>query len=335
MSAELSEDARSDILQRDILPLHFPVRRTPGPPSLVLLAGQPGAARSRVVSQLLAEYDGDLAVVQGEDLRAFHPHLLALRAARTEDADEELGTVVAGWVQGCIRHARENQRSLLLEGAFLNPDTPIGAAARFADAGFQSRVVVVGVRRAESLLAETSRHLRAAHAGDVSTFAGVDAHDDAFHATRALVTRLEAEPAVDRLTVVDRTGAVVFDRTSTDSAEGFAGAEDALVDAQSTRLGQRDATQWLSELKHVTQFAQTRRVPVLEVQDALVELHEIALREVIPELHIPADGVFASAIEDRTQERLAVLREAQRVEERLDAPGPVLIPGGPDRGIGL
>lgn len=330
---ELEDAERDEILRRSILPVYFPeTTRSDSPPTLVMLAGQPGAGRSRATSILLADHGPDLATVSGDDLRAFHPRFVEIAAAREPDARVGLARATAGWVRDCIRYARDNGRSLVLEGAFQDPSVAMGTAERFATEGFQTRVVVVTSQRAESLLTVTSGYLRAVHASSPARFVSRELHDRGFEATRALVTATVDAAFVDRLTVLSRAGQAVFDARRTDGDDAFLGADAALETAQTTRLSRFDATQWLSELHHVTQFAGSRRELPRGVTELLVDLHETALREVIPELRIPRDGTFATAMEQKTVANLVALRRSLPREQVVDAAAPVIAPVGPDRG---
>ncbi|MFF2486264.1 zeta toxin family protein [Microbacterium sp. NPDC058062] len=324
--AGLDEVQRDEILRRDILPLYFPDDRAPDQPTFVLVAGQPGSGRSRTAAALATE-DPDVAVLRGEDLRAFHPAFLEPTASTDPAALSELGQAVAGWVSGCIRCARENHRSLALEGTFRNVAAAAGTAQRFAAEGFHTRVVVVGSRRAESLLSVTSGYLQEVQAGRRAAPTSRASHDEGFAATRALVASVEESGWTDRLTVVSRDGGVVFDSPGAEAA-GFAGAGVGLLAAQSERLGRFDATQWLSELHHATEFAATRRGLPDEVAELLVELHEVSLREVIPELHVPANGKFATVMERKTVARLVALRQTLPPARPIDIAAPVIVPGG-------
>ena len=333
MSAwELEDAERDEILRRSILPLYFPESaRSDDPHTLVLLAGPPGAGRARATSILLADHGPDLASVSGDDLRAFHPRFVEIASAREPEARVGLARATAGWVRDCIRYARENGRSIALEGAFQDPLVAIGTAERFAAEGFQTRVVVLASRRAESLLTVTSGYLRDVREAAPARFVSRETHDRGFEATRALVAAAEDAASVHRLTVLSRAGQTVFD-VRRPSGDGLRGALAALETAQTARLSRFDATQWLSELHHVTQFAGSRRDLPRGVAELLVDLHETALREVIPELHIPRDGTFATAMEQKTVANLVVLRRSLPREQVVDAAAPVVTPVGPDRG---
>ncbi|MGN6221407.1 MAG: zeta toxin family protein [Microbacterium sp.] len=326
---EQAADWREDVLRRDILPLYFPAGDPAGSPEFVLLAGQPGSGRLRAARP--AGLAG-VPVVDAAELQAYHPDYARLHASRAPEAVMELTQTARGWVATCIRHARETRRSVVLDGAFLDPVVAARAAEGFAAAGFTTRLVIAGSRRAESLLTVTSAHLQDLLLRHPSVMVTVDAHDDGLDATRRLAASLEEAGWVDRVTVLTRAGQVTYDANRRADAAGFGDVLDAVTAAQSERMNRWDATQWLSELHHVTDYATSLRVMPDGVGEVLVELHEIALREVIPELHVPTDGTFRSAIEQKTRTRLTDLRQATRVEPAVDAAAPILVPGGPETG---
>lgn len=330
---ELEARERDAILARDILPLVFQDSSLlDDSPSLTLLTGQPGAGRSRAVRALTLERGEVPAVVSADDLRAFHPRFAELSTTSAPEAFEGLTRATASWMRDCIRYARENGRSLLLEGAFQDPAVAVGTAARFATAAFQTRVAVVASRRAQSLLSAASLYLSDVRSGRIARFVSLDAHDRALEATRALAAEAERSASFDRLTVIGHTGDLVFDAHRADGNEAFLGAGAALESEQSARLTRFDATQWLSELHHMTDFAMTRRGLARGATELLVELHEVALREVIPELHVPSDGTFISAIEQKTATKLSELQHSLPREQVVDLAAPVAIPAGPERG---
>lgn len=328
----MTETTADETLRREILPLIFLEGPPSDSPALVLLVGQPGSGRSRAVSALVRE-SPNLAVLNGDELWAFHP---ALRRRGIAGADAEPGAsaaqVVSGWVGACIRFARENRRSLVLEGTFANLAAAVGTAERFSAEGFTTRVVVVGSRRAESLLSVTSSYLAGVQAGRRTVLTSRAAHDEGFGATRALVASIEESGWTDQVTILSRDGRVVFDAARSDAGPEFEGAAEALVAAQSARMGRFDATQWLSELNHATQFAMTRRGLPVEVTELLVDLHETSLREVIPELQVPASGKFATAIEQKTVARLVALRQSTSRAPRVDVAAPAVQVEGPQPG---
>jgi len=324
----LDRDAREEILLRDILPLYFPPASAEDSPAFVLLTGQPGTGRLRAVGP--AGLRG-VAVVNAEELQAFDRTPARLRASSAAEAAQEMAQTAAKWVSGCTRYARENRRSLVVDGAYVDPVVAAAAAKSFEEAGFATRVIIVASQRAESLLTVTSAYLSALRARRADAMVTRAAHDAGLDATRQLAASLEDIAWVDRVTVANRHGGIVYDVQQPAPDSGFGGVRSALAAAQSERMSRWDATQWLSELHHVTDYATSLRVMPDGVAELLVDLHNTALREVIPQLHVPAGGKFASAIEQKTAARLAWLLRAQKLQPNVDA-SPVLVPSRPEAG---
>jgi len=323
-------DAREEFLQRDILPLYFPPAAAEDAPDFVLLTGQPGAGRMRAA---LPAGLGGVAVVNVDELQAFHPEFMRLHSTGSPVALNELAQTAAGWVSGCTRFARENGRSVVLDGVF--PDSAVAATAAeaFAAAGFSTRVVFVASRRVESLLSVASAYLQDVRSHRGGVIVTREAHDAGLDATRRLAASLDDAAWADRVTVVSRGGQVVFDaHRQVNEPASFRGVGPALEAGQSGRMSRWDATQWLSEVHRVTDYATSLRVMPDGVAELLVDLHESALREVIPELYIPADGKFHSAIEQRTRTRLAELRAWLHPAQAVDAAAPVLAPDAAELG---
>jgi len=330
--ADPTVPALEEILASEILPLYFEPETASTAPTFVLLSGQPGSGVARTTGRLLAEHGDGMTAVNADGLRSFHPRFAELTASGSADGARVLSEATAEWLRASIAFAREQHRSLLLEGNFATPSTAIALAQRFASEGFRTRVVVVAARRAESLLASASSYLRDVHAGRPTRFVSRDGHDRGFEGTRALTAAIEEADAIDRFTVLGRSGAPVFDAERDDSDRPFRGASAVLRDAQSERLTSLQSAQWLSEYRRVTEFAATLRDLPIPLGELLIDLHETAIREVIRELPVPPGSRVIEAQEHRSAVDLVALRRQLSPERPVDAPAPVVVPAGPERG---
>lgn len=329
----LTSVQRDDVFAREIRPWLFPDgddRNTD--PVFVLLSGQPGSGVGRVTGRLRAELGGDAAVLSAELLRPFHPRFAESLASGAMDSSRGMSEATAEWLRAGMRFAREHQRSLILEGSFANPATAVGLLQRFRADGFGTRVVVVAARRAESLLSTVSGYLRAVEAGRTGQLVSREMHDRGFEGTGALAAAVEESDAVDRVTVLDRVGAAAFDAVRAGVDRPFQGAAAALRAAQSQRLSSLESAQWLSELRRVTEFAATLRNVPRPVTEVLIDLHETALREIIPELPVPNGSRVVAAQEHRSASDLVALRKLLAAPRPVDATGPVVVPAAPERG---
>ncbi|MGC5224208.1 zeta toxin family protein [Micromonospora sp. DT81.3] len=332
MSAwELSDDERAAILHDDILPLLFPASGATDDPTLTLLTGQPGSGRPQAAARICAEQDGEVAILSADQLRAFHPSIAELDASGSVEAVGELRAATAEWLRAGMAFAREHHRSLLVEGSFATPAAAVATAQRFGTDGFRTRIVIAGARRAESLLSTVSLYLHGVQTGGPARFVSRDAHDRGFDGTHALAATLEESDAVNRVTVLGRAGASVFDGVSRNTDRPFVGARAALLATQSDRLTSLRSAQWLSELRRVTEYAATVRMP-RPLTELLIDLHETALREVIPELPVPAGSRVVAAQERRSASDLVSLRRSLIEARPVDAAAPSVAQSGPERG---
>jgi len=324
------DDVRRRIFEEEIVPVVFGGRVEPsGQPTLLLLGGQPGAGMSQAAGQLSAEHGGMVAL-RGDDLGSFHPHYEDLTRSRSVDARQVMAESTAEWLRDCLAHARTTKRSLLLEGTFHTPRVALGTAALFAKEGFMTRVAVVATPRSESLLSATSRYLRDFHAGRSAKFTSLDIHDRGWAGTRNLIAELEASPSVDRVTILGRDGETIFDSTR-DAAIRFSGASRTLRQQQSAPMTPARTMQWLSELRAVTVFAMDRSPTPKPVAELLAELHQIALREVVPATPLPATSTARPDILRTLERRLSALQRGMR-SSTGDVAAPSVSPASPSQG---
>jgi UDP-N-acetylglucosamine kinase len=327
-----SEEVRRRIFEEEILPVVFPDGPVSDEATLVLLGGQPGAGKSRASAKLAAEHPGMVAL-SGDDLRPFHLHFERLTRSRSVEAPQILAESTSGWVRDCLAHARTTGRSLLLEGTFHTPRVAIGTAELFAREGFATRVAVVATPRAESLLSAGSRYLLDVRAGRSARFTSVSAHERGWTGTRTLVQELEATPTVDRLTVIGRAGTALFDATNTSRAR-FTGALAALDAERDSIMSPARSMQWLSELRAMTAFVTDDPEPAKPVLQLLSELHEIAVRDVVPAIPLPENSASrAGLLSDLSAKIFELRRGTPAREPAVDIAAPDIPISGPSGGL--
>lgn len=306
--------------------------RSSSNPTFLLLAGAPGAGAGRAIAQLRQLHGHDLVPIASEDLQAFHPGYPEPRFRESAAGQQELSQSAASWLQASIAHARENRISLLLEGAFRSPGTALAVAHRFADSGYQVHVVVVAAREDESLLTATSRGMRQAQQRVPSHFITPAENERSLADVDALVAASAADSTVDRVSVIGRRGQTVLDAARTDEA-AMADASAAFRTASTERMSALEATQWLSELRHMTEYARSLRSIPATATESLIGLHEMAIRRVVPELPVPAGSEVVRIQQERLAAELMSLRRIHASVEDVDVAAPVVVPTGPGASI--
>lgn len=296
-------------------------------PMLTLVVGSPGAGKSRTISHSAVRLETEATVISADDLGAFHPDFLELTRRRPLEAPGALSATVADLLGRSLNHARITKRSLILDATINTPAAAIATAASFETAGFATRIVVVAARRSHSLLTTASRYLNARRLGAPARFVDSQTHRRGWVGTTDLVRAVEASKPVEQVTIISRDGTIAFDA---DRSQGFGGATTAYESVQQAEVTTLEGARWFGELRRITEFAREARELSPPVAEVLVELHELALNEVLPAMAVRRQSAFVVAQEARlTAELVALRREIPREVPSVDIAAPIYAPQGP------
>lgn len=277
-------------------------------------------------------HGGDLVPISSEDLQAFHPRYLEPPFRASTTGQNELSQAAASWLQASIAHARENRYSLLLEGAFRSPSTALAVARRFADSNYQVHIVAAAVRSEESLLSATSRGLRQMQQRRQAQFVTPAENERSLADVDALVSASVADSAVDRVSVIGRRGQTVLDAHRADPT-AMANVSAAFRASCSERMSALEATQWLSELRHMTAYVQSLRSIPPTALESLIELHEMAIRKVVPDLPVPPDSEVVPIQLASLRSSLAALKQRADRYDSPDIAAPIVTPSTPGTSV--
>lgn len=309
MSNGTPADAPADPFESIVAPLVLDGASQGPTPELRLMPSQSVSGRSRAAGTIASDAvwvcAGDLEVIAGS-------------VAGSGDADPR--QVAAGWVQRSLALARERRLSVVLEGRFRSPELVAGIVGLFGDAGYRTSLTAVAERWAEVRMSDASVRfdaLRRGHAG---------AREDAVDRTD--LAAIVGSAGVDRVTVLDRTGAVISEGER--GSDEYVRAPSALEDAAAARLGTMRSTLWLSQLRRMTRFVGELRSAPRWAVDELIDLHEVALAEIVPELPIPAGSETMRVQVERLTATLTTLRHSLR-DDAADLASPTVLrqPDGP------
>lgn len=268
-------------------------------PELVLLTGQTGAGRSRAIGRLLSE-SPEFVVLSAASLR---PFLL----------DGQGGEEIRGWMRDALTYARDHRVSVVLEDSFQSAQDARAALDLFNAAGFRTRIVALAVSLPESLLAAVARTVRQ---GPLARRPRGAVRADVELGIRTQHELLSLPLTDSAVTIVRRDGA--FDQPNADPAGTW---QEATTEPMPTRV----AAEWISELRRLTDESVEESVGAQNtILDTLVDLHRMAINDVVPALALPANSASRGQLDARLKRDLVML---ESLASRLSSPV-----GRPDRG---
>jgi len=273
-----------------IVPDLFARARPVTDPLWIGIGGQPGAGKTHGRDRALRLNDNTpVTAIIGDDLRAYHPDYR--RLIRDDPLAMPAATAAASarWVELALDHAREHHYNVLVEGTFRRPETTLGTAQAFHQAGYRTHLVAIAVPPWESRLSSIERFQLDHEAGLTARWTAPAAHDAGVRGTPLTLDAAAASDHIDRISVVTREGRALFDKHRPEPLDE---AARVLRDVHGTPPTPAELTEWdlrrrdvliylRRELPHAPETTAAARALAI---DAL-HLHEHARTTPAPSTH--------------------------------------------------
>ena len=190
-----------------------------GVPVAVILGGQPGAGKTRLLNDASTELQvrGATVIINGDDLRSFHPAYARLRrtdplnAARYTDHDS------GRWVEKLIAAAQERRVNLVIESTMRRPDVFVRTGGQLRSAGYEVEARAMAVPERLSWQGVHQRYEATLAAGGAARFSAREAHDAGATGMLDTLRRIEQDKLAGRVLIAGgrtngaRAGPVVYD----------------------------------------------------------------------------------------------------------------------------
>lgn len=304
---ELDSDWIDRRWRTHLAPIVFADAETHPAPTLLLLGGQPGAGKTRAgvfAAELVPEA---LTRIVGDDYRQYHPQYEQLLAQASLLMPEVTAQAAGEWTRLTVERCMDQRYPLLIEGTWRNTQVPVGAAREARAHGFTVHCVVLAVNPVLSRLSTVERYYRDIDRGIPARWTPPHAHEESVHGLPASARALGTAPDVDRVTVVDRQGRVLFDATEkgdlTARGQGFA---ESLELGMAATLTEGEANEWLD------------RAALLEVMHENHTLDNPEAVQVWTQITGPdTQLVRAQALASRSPQSPAASQSAERLRAAL------------------
>lgn len=219
-------------------------------PRFVSVGGQPGAGKGRVLEEVSDALPGSV-IVNGDELRQFHPDYGRLMRADPLRMPEVTASAAGAWVGMANDYLREQGISAVVETTLRQPSVLLREFELFRQAGYETELRVVAVPLEVSRLGTVTRYLEQVKDSGGGRWTPGAHHDVAAAAVPDTVAALVASGLVDRVVVQDRDGTVLLDvRVSEGGRESAQRAVAAVDDARDVgRMTSEQARLWVGRIQ--------------------------------------------------------------------------------------
>ena len=260
----MDESELESIWMTDILPIVGERMIPAAHPITVFLGGQPAAGKTRAQRRLTGIYDGLLAPIIGDDFRRYHPDYERRLSKAPLDMPDATAKAAGYWTGRAVACADEKRASCIIEGTWRNAATVLDEAGRARRLNRGTHAVVLAVPPVLSRLGLLYRFYRDLDAGGQARWTPPKAHEGTVAALPSNVRTIATSGLFDRLSVMDRSGAFLYDGDDPDRFENvwsnrFLGG----LDGDETEQAERDLD-YIESIRRETGVGLEESEPVIE-----------------------------------------------------------------------
>ncbi|WP_186072280.1 zeta toxin family protein [Burkholderia gladioli] len=175
-------------------------------PTAILLGGQPGAGKTALARQAMAELGarGGAVLIDADRMRENLPQYSQLLRQNPQHAADLTHVEAGRWSGRLTSAASEARRNLVIDGTMRNPESLRNLARRLNERGYTLEIRGVAMPGDVSLARAQMRTEREIATTGVGRVVNPQQHDQAYAGMVETVALLEREKAVNRIRIVDR-----------------------------------------------------------------------------------------------------------------------------------
>lgn len=252
--SRLDHETHARLLQEKVIP-NGGVNETSSQihPKAVVLAGQPGAGKSKVSGALLREFDGDVVLVDPDELRRTHSEFVSLSQQHPYTWAGHTHEDASQWAKELRSAAIGGRRNLILDTTLGNGDSAVTLIKDLQAKGYDVEIRGVVAHRLESELGVDARFADSLDSAGFGRYVPEDVRKHVYDALPGNLDKVQAETGI-QIRLYGREGVQVYDSHSDTrlpgaalEAEREARVKDPRI-TQSLRDGWRAQGRWHAEL---------------------------------------------------------------------------------------
>lgn len=239
-------------------------------PQVVITGGQPGSGKSKLLEQAKELFsDGNVVVINGDDLRNFHPHAREILKHDDSKFAERTDPDSREWTKKLFERVIETRRNIVFEST-MREAGPISKTMKLLrESGYRLTARVVATHERYSITGIFRRYEEQKAAKGYGRWSELSSHDAGYVGMPETVEYIEKQGLVDRLEVYSRSGDLLY---ANDYVNGkwqkSASALEAIMAERQRTPTESEMANFQSDWKRVFGLLEYRNAPLRDLERA-------------------------------------------------------------------
>ncbi|MGH8083592.1 MAG: zeta toxin family protein [Lysobacter sp.] len=207
-------------------------------PTAIILAGQPGAGKSGVAKQAMADLGGpnSALVVDPDSLRDFHPRVDTFRKDSPYDWADDTHKDASQWAKELRGKAIEDRKNLVIDTTLGDGGKAVELVKGLQDAGYKVEIRALATHRLESELGVDARFTGSLDRNGFGRFVPPNIREQVYRDLPGNLDKVQAETVGAPIRIYNREAEKLYDSTLQTQVKPGA----ALADAREQRIQSPD-----------------------------------------------------------------------------------------------
>ncbi len=201
--SKLTDSDRDEIFFKYIYPNLILGLKIVNKPQAYILGGQPGAGKSHFIKLLLNENE-NLAVINGDDFRGYHPKYRYFLEQNEKQASDLVQSDINYWIEKALFELAKQGYSLIIEGTIRNVTVPIKTAKLLKRYNYNVNVEVILTKPELSQIDILKRYLLQKQQIGLARFTKISAHKIVIENIFENILQLASVAEIDNLRLYRR-----------------------------------------------------------------------------------------------------------------------------------
>jgi predicted ABC-type ATPase len=253
---ELSAEVHEKIFQELLFKI-LAKSDTQDHPVIVILGGQPGSGKSRLI-QIAQEnvfYNRQAVVINGDDYRAAHPQAWNIYKQHDKTYAEMTDWDVRKWTTKLLEMTVKEKRNIILETTMRNKEPLMNTIRLLKEKRYMVGAYIMAVNEQISKIGIVQRYENQKAKKGIARWTAFDVHDEAYKNMPETVSAIEYGSPIDFLGVFNRSGDILYFNEKTNGIfiypENGEDAKFSIIKERNRHLTFQEQTQLRQAIKKI------------------------------------------------------------------------------------